>query len=157
MAQAGTSTHTPSEVRTCQTSKANGSAQSGALEGAGKTLPLPRAEAAPRRCRHLDSSRPLLGRRARGPCPPPGAGGLCSLAPVPWRTAARKVQTQGACCVSFKSLHRGHCAVWWAWPGGEPGGGSPGGAYSLITVPHPCLLRESWRPWNQHPEADRRC
>lgn len=42
-----------------------------------------RVRSTPRRCRHLGSPWPLLRRWERGPCPPPSAGGLCSLAPVP--------------------------------------------------------------------------
>ena len=51
---------------------------------AGLAWPAWPGEELPPRCwRHLASLLASPLSRERGPCPPPGAGGLCSLAPVP--------------------------------------------------------------------------
>ena len=78
--------------------------------------------------------------RERGPCSPPGAGGLCSLAPVPGGRLPAKVQTRGSPSASSGSLHEA-CLLpeGLAWAG--PGGGGQRGARPLIPEPPPSPSR----------------
>lgn len=82
----------------------------------------------------------------RGPCSPPGAGGLCSLAPVPGGRLPAKVQTRGSPSVSSGSFARGLFAPRGTRLGGPRGGGQRG-ACPLIpeppSLPSRCESQES--------------